>query len=75
MNKIQEVLEIIQKLWDSLPKSAKVLVYMIISFILSEGLIEIGKFEQTFLIRVSAQIINLLLVFIVDLVKEIKAIK
>lgn len=68
MNKIQEM-------WDSLPKSAKVLVYMIVSFILSEGLIEIGKFEQTFLIRVSAQIINLLLVFIVDLVKEIKAIK
>ena len=67
MKKIQEV-------WDNLPKSAKVLVYMIISFILSEGLIEIGKFEQTFLIRVSAQIINLLLVFIVDLVKEVKAI-
>ena len=66
MSKIQEV-------WDSLPKSAKVLVYMIVSFILSEGLIEIGKFEQTFLIRVSAQIINLLLVFIVDLVKEVKA--
>ena len=63
----------IKEIWDNLPKTLKVFVYMAVSYILSEGLIEIGKFEQTFLIRVSAQLINLALVFIGDLVTEIKA--
>jgi len=59
-------------IWNSLPKTAKVFCYVAISYILSEALIEIGKFEQTFLIRISAQLINLALVFIGDLITEIK---
>lgn len=59
--------------WNNLPKTAKVFCYIAVSYILSEALIEIGKFEQTFLIRVSAQLINLTIVFIGDLVTEIKS--
>jgi hypothetical protein len=60
--------------WDSLPKSARVLIYVSISTILAEAIIEIGKFEQTFFIRVLAQLINLGIVFIQDLITEIKAL-
>jgi thiamine pyrophosphate-dependent acetolactate synthase large subunit-like protein len=63
----------IKEIWEALPKSAKVLFYVGISTVLAEAVIELGNFEQTFLIRVLAQLINLLIVFIQDLIVEVKA--
>lgn len=62
----------IQEIWNNLPKTIKVFFYISLSTILSEVLIEIGRFEQTFLIRISAQLINLGLVFLGDVITEVK---
>jgi hypothetical protein len=52
------------KIWEEMPKTAKVFVYLAVSTILAELLIELGGLEQTFLVRITAQLINLGLVFI-----------
>jgi len=53
-----------KKIWEEMNSTLKVLIYLIVSTILGEILIELGGFEQVFLVRVSAQIVNLVLVFI-----------
>jgi len=58
----------IKLFWESLPKTVKVFVYMVVSTILAESLIELGGFKQVFIIRVLAQVINLLLVLVKDLI-------
>jgi hypothetical protein len=50
-------------IYESLPKTVKVFGYLALSTILAELLIELGGLEQTFLVRISAQLINLGLVF------------
>jgi len=59
-------------IWESMPKTVKVFFYLVISIILSETLIEIGNLERTFIIRISAQIINLILVYLGEVVPEVK---
>jgi hypothetical protein len=51
-------------IYESLPKTVKVFGYLALSTILAELLIELGGLEQTFLVRITAQLINLGLVFI-----------
>ena len=58
----------IKLFWESLPKTVKVFVYMVVSTILAESLIELGGFEQVFVVRVLAQVINLSLVLIKELI-------
>lgn len=65
-------MEKIKEFWDLLPKTVKVLGYLIISTILAEGLIELKGLEQTFIVRILAQIINLVLVFLGDAVPAIR---
>jgi len=62
----------IKEIWDALPKTIKVFFYISISIILSELLIELGNLEETFIVRVLAQIINLIIVFLEELVPEVK---
>jgi hypothetical protein len=50
-------------IYESLPKTVKVFGYLALSTILAELLIELRGLEQTFLVRISAQLINLGLVF------------
>jgi hypothetical protein len=50
-------------IYESLPKTVKVFGYLALSTILAELLIELGGLEQTFLVRITAQLINLGLVF------------
>ena len=61
------------KKWNKLPKSVKVFFYMVLSTILAEGLIELGSLEQSFVIRILAQVINLAIVLIEDVEPIIKA--
>ena len=60
------------KNWENLPKTIKVFFYITISIVLSECLIELGHFENTFIIRILAQIINLVIVFLQEAVPEVK---
>lgn len=60
------------KVWNSLPKTIKVFVYLVVSIILSEALIEIAHLDQGFLVRVSAQVINLTLVVLEEGIPAIK---
>lgn len=60
------------KIWENLPKTIKVFLYISISIILSELVIEIGNLKETFFVRVLAQIINLAIVFLQEAVPEIK---
>ena len=60
-------------MWNKLPKTAKVLVYVIISTILAELLIELGGMEQSFFIRAGAQIVNVLIVFLQELIPTVRA--
>lgn len=62
-----------KNLWNSLPKTVKVFVYLSVSIILSETLIELGGLEQGLLVRILAQVINLGLVLLKESVPAIKA--
>ena len=62
----------IQNLWNSLPKTLKVFFYIALSIILSESAIELFTLEQTFVVRILAQLINLGLVFINEAIPEVK---
>ena len=59
--------------WESLPKTIKVFFFLALSTILAECLIELGGIDQTFIVRISAQIINLILVAIEESIPAIKA--
>ena len=59
--------------WNKLPKTAKVFVYIAISMVLSEVVVELGNMEDAFLVRISAGIINLLLVFLQESVPAVRA--
>ena len=59
--------------WENLPKTIKVFCFLALSTLLSELAIELGVLSQTFLVRISAQLINLLLVGLEQGVPEIKA--
>lgn len=62
-----------QQKWENLDPTLKVFIYLSISTILSEILIDLGNLEQTLLVRISAQLINLAIVFIEkDLVPALK---
>ena len=62
-----------QEKWENLDPTLKVFIYLAISTILSEILIDLGNLEQTLLVRISAQLINLAIVFIEkDLVPALK---
>jgi hypothetical protein len=64
----------IKLFWDSLPKTVKVFFYMVLSTCLAEALIELKGIQQTYIIRVLAQLINLGIVFLEDIVPEIKKV-
>lgn len=53
-----------QEKWENLDPTLKVFIYLAISTILSEILIDLGNLKQTLLVRISAQLINLAIVFI-----------
>ncbi len=53
-----------QQKWENLDPTLKVFIYLAISTILSEILIDLGNLKQTLLVRISAQLINLAIVFI-----------
>ena len=59
--------------WNKLPKTLKVLVYVIISTILAELLIELAVIEQTFFVRAGAQIVNVLIVFLQESIPAARA--
>lgn len=62
-----------QEKWENLDPTLKVFIYLAISTILSEILIDLGNLKQTLLVRISAQLINLAIVFIEkDLVPALK---
>lgn len=58
--------------WDTLPKPLKVFIYLVISIILSESLIELANIEQGFFVRILAQIMNLAVVLIQGAVREVE---
>lgn len=62
----------ILELWESLSKPTKVFFYLAVSTILSEVLVELGNLDRTFIVRVSAQLINLVLVVLETGVTGIK---
>lgn len=64
---------LMKKFIEKLPKTVKVFFYIAISIVLSELLIELGNLEKTFIIRVLAQIINLVIVFLEEAIPEVKA--
>ncbi len=59
--------------WNNLPKTIKVFIYLALSTILAEGAIELGQLEQTFIIRVLAQIINMGIVLLEESVPVVRA--
>ena len=61
-----------KEFYEKLPKTVKVFFYIAISIVLSELVIELGHFEETFIIRVLAQVINLVIVFLEEAVPEVK---
>jgi len=62
-----------QQKWENLDSTLKVFIYLSISTILSEILIDLGNLKQTLLVRISAQLINLAIVFIEkDLIPALK---
>ena len=63
----------IKQIWEALPKTVKVFFYIAISIVLSEGLIEVANLEQTFVVRVLAQIINLLIVLVEEVEPVVRA--
>ena len=62
----------ISEFWENLPKTVKVFVYLIVSTLLAEVLVELGGMEKTFLVRVLAQVINLGIVFLQEAVPEVR---
>ena len=58
--------------WNALPKTVRVFCYIGLSEILAEVAIELGSFEQVFLIRTLSRIINLALVFLQEAIPAIK---
>lgn len=60
------------KIWNELPKTVKVFFYLAGSTILAEILIELGALEQTVIVRVLAQLINLGVVFLEESVPSVK---
>lgn len=60
------------KIWNELPKTIKVFFYLALSTILSELAIELGGLEQTFLIRILAQLINLGIVFLEESIETVR---
>jgi hypothetical protein len=65
-------MEKLQTIWDVLPKTVKVFIYLAISTILSEVLVELKTVDQTFLVRISAQLINLAIVLVQEVIPAIK---
>ena len=65
-------MEKVKAFWGALPKTLKVFVYIVVSIILSEGLIELGNLEQGFIVRVLAQIVNLSIVFLEEAIPEVR---
>lgn len=57
-------------IWNNLPKTVKVFFYLALSTILAEVLIELNAIEQTLLVRISAQLINLVIVFLQEAIPE-----
>lgn len=66
-------MEKLKVFWEALNKPTKVFIYLAVSTILSELLIELGGLDKTFFVRVTAQIINLLLVLLETGVKDIRS--
>lgn len=62
-----------KKFWEELNKPTKVLGYLVVSTILSEVLIELGNFDKTFIVRISAQLINLVLVTLEAGIKKVRS--
>ena len=62
----------IKERWEALPKVIKVFCYIALSEVLAELLIELTGIEQTFIIRASARVINLAIVFMEDSVPAIR---
>lgn len=67
------MLERIRSIWGQLPKTAKVFFYLAISTILGEILIELQVIEQTVIVRILAQLINLVIVFLQESVPALQA--
>lgn len=60
------------EIWNKLPKTAKVFFYLALSTLLAEILIELRGVEQTLIVRVLAQLINLGIVFLQEAVPATK---
>ena len=58
--------------FDKLPKTVKVFGYLAISTILAEILIELKAIDQSLIVRILAQLINLTIVAIQEAVPAIK---
>ena len=65
MNKVKEF-------YDKLPKTVKVFFYIAVSTVLAEVLIELKSIDQSLVVRVLAQLINLAIVFIEEAYPEVK---
>jgi hypothetical protein len=61
------------KLWNKLPKTVKVFFYLALSTVLAEVLVELKLVEQTILVRLLAQIVNLVIVFLQESIPAVKA--
>lgn len=73
MTKLSGVWDKLSEVWNRLPKTAKVFVYLVVSILLSESLIELAHLEQGFIVRVLAQVVNLTLVFLQEAVPAVKS--
>ena len=58
--------------FDKLPKTIKVFGYLAISTILAEVLIELKAVEQSLMIRILAQLINLAIVFLQEAIPAVR---
>lgn len=59
-------------IWDRLPKTIKVFFYLSVSTIFAEILIELKAVEQTLIVRILAQIINLAIVALQESIPAIR---
>lgn len=66
-------MEKLKQFWGTLPKTAKVFVYLAVSTLLSEWLIELRAMEPTMWVRYLVQIINLLIVLLQESVPAVAA--
>jgi hypothetical protein len=77
MKKVKEFLKIVADIlkttWNKLPKTAKVFVYVFVSYTLKAISVELGMLEDSALADYLVGVINLAIVFIQEAVPAVKA--